>query len=398
MIFQTRKSLKGELMKKAAMIFVIVLIACGSIEQDPVDADISTHIEPVHHTITAVDTIGVELGDSNYVFGQTDAALLGPNDEIYVLDGSKAHIAVFSADGEFLGSIGRQGSGPGEFQRPLAMTLLGNGKLAVSDPMSGMISLFDSSYAFESEISGFFPVPPLAINGADGEAIIGLMRTADIANGMVGYSLARLDGTAEPTHIYADDMVEFEPSMIGPGYTETTIAFTSDHTGRVFTSVMSTDSYRVECFHPDGERFLLIERPFEKVLKTPSEIEEEIEDFNAFLDRRAAGGGSGRMQSMGISISSEDIDYEPNPYHYSISDLMVDGQERLWVRRGTEPLPHFDVYDLDGELLFTASVEASDPDSRDWTIVIGNDRMLAFSTDPIGYPKIVILENEQYQQ
>ena len=378
-------------MKKAAMIFIIVLIACGSTEQEPVDTAISTDIEPVHYTITAIDTIGVELGDSNYVFGQTDAALFGPDGEIFVLDGSKTHIAVFSADGEFLRNIGRQGSGPGEFQRPLAMTLLGNGQLAVSDPMSGKITVFDSSYAFENEITGFFPVPPLDIDGADGEAIIGLIRKVDIGTGMIGYSLVRLDGTAEPTHIYAEDMVEFEPSMIGPGYTETTVAFTSDHTGRVFTSIMSTDSYRVECFHPDGEQFLVIERPFEKVLKTPSEIEEEIEDFNSFLDRRAAGGGGGRLRSMGVSISPEDIDYEPDPYHYSISDLMVDGQERLWVRRGPEPLPYFDVYDLDGELLFTASVEASDPDSRDWTIVIGNDRMLGFSTDPIGYPKIVVL-------
>ena len=72
-------------------------------------------------------------------------------------------------------------------------------------------------------------------------------------------------------------------SKIGPGYTETTVAFTSDDDGRVFISVMSTDSYRVECFHPGGEQFLVIERSFEKVLKTPLEIEEEIEDFNNFL-------------------------------------------------------------------------------------------------------------------
>ena len=381
-------------MKTAVLILISVLIACGTPDQQPGDAVTLPDIDTPHYILTAVDTIGVELGDSNYVFGQTDDVLISPDNEILVLDGSMNHIVVFSAEGEFLRNIGRQGSGPGEFQRPLAMALLGNGQLAVSDPMSGMITLFDTSYTFESEISGFFPVPPLAIDGADGEAIIGLMRKADIANGMIGYSLARLDGTAEPTHIYVEDMVEFEPSMIGPGYTKTTVAFASDHTGRVFASVMSTDTYRVDCFLPDGEQFLVIERSFERVLKTPLEIEEEIEDFNNFLALRASAGGGGRMQSMGISISPEDMNYQPDPYHYSISDLMVDGQERLWVRRGPEPLPYFDVYNLEGELLFTASVEASDPDSRDWTIAIGNDRILAFSTDPIGYPKIVILEIE----
>ena len=244
------------------------------------------------------------------MFGQTDGALFGPDGEILVLDGSKNHVAVFSAEGEFRSCIGRQGSGPGEFQRPVAIALLGNGQLAVTDPWAGKISLFDSSHVFESEISGFFPVPPLAINGADGEAIIGLMRKVDIDNGMIGYSLVRLDGMPEPTHVYAEDMVPFEPSMIGPGYTETTVAFASDPTGRVFTSAMSTDSYLVECFRPDGERFLVIEQPFEKVPKTPSEIEEEIEDFNSFLDRRASAGGGGRMRSMGIQISPDDIDYD----------------------------------------------------------------------------------------
>ncbi|MCD4707616.1 MAG: 6-bladed beta-propeller [Candidatus Sabulitectum sp.] len=381
-------------MKKTALTLTAIFIACGTPEQQADDSVTADSTEPAHYTITAVDTIGVEFGDSNYVFGQTDAALFGPNNEILVLDGSRNHIALFSADGEFLRSIGRQGSGPGEFLRPMAIALLGNGQLAVSDPWASKISLFDSSYTFNGEITGFFPAPPLAIEGSDGEAIIGLMRIIDIDNGMIGFSLARLNGTAEPTHIYAEDMIEFEPTMIGPGYTESTVAFASDPTGRVCTSIMSTDTYRIECFLPDGKQFLVIEQPFEEVPKTALEIEEEIEDYNTVLERRAAAGGGQRMQSMGIQMPSENINYEPIPYHYAISDLMLDTQERLWVRRGYESIPHFDVYDLDGKLLFTASVEEGDPDSRDWTIVAGDDRLLAFSDDPAGYPKIVILAVE----
>ncbi len=381
-------------MKIVAFIVIAAFLACGTPEPQSDETLTIESAETPHYAITAVDTIGVELGDSNYVFGQTDAALFGPDNEILVLDGSKKQISVFSTNGEFLRYIGRQGSGPGEFLRPMAMTLLGNGQIAVSDPWGGKITLFDSSYAYHGEITGFFPAPPLSIEGADGQAIIGLMKKFDIENDMVGYSLVRLDGNAEPIHIYAEHMMDFEPTMIGPGYTETTVAFASDNTGRVFTSIMSTDSYLIEGFLPGGEQFLTIQRQYESIPKTPEEIEEEIEDFNTFLENRATSGGSGRMQGMGVQIPTDELNYEPDPDHYAISDLMIDPQERIWARRGSEPLPYFDVFDLEGELLFTAAVEEGDPDSENWIITAGDDKMLAFSTNPIEYPKAVILAIE----
>ncbi|MCK5786273.1 MAG: 6-bladed beta-propeller [Candidatus Sabulitectum sp.] len=380
-------------MKKAALFTILTLLACGTPDSgEDTITDITDSTETPHYVIAAVDTIGVELGDSNYVFGQTDGALFGRNDEILVLDGGKKQISVFSADGEFLRTIGRQGSGPGEFLRPMAMTLLGNGQLAVSDPWGGKITLFDSSsYTFESEITGFFPAPPLSMEGADGQAIIGLLKKFNTENNKIGYSLVRMDGTAEPGHVYAEEMMDFEPTMIGPEYTETSVAFASDQSGRVFTSIMSTDSYLIEGFLAGGEQFLTIQQEYQPVPKTPAEIEDEIEDFNTFLENRSTSGGGGRMQSMGVQIPAGELDYQPNPDHYAISDLMIDPQDQLWARRGSEALPCFDVFDLDGELLFTASVEEGDPDSDDWTMVVGVDRILAFSSDPEGYPKVVIL-------
>ncbi len=377
-------------MKKALSILALVFVACGTQEEQIAEAPAPDTTFPPHFSITAVDTIGIELGDSNYVFAQTDAALFSPAGEIIVLDGSKKQISVFSSNGEFLRTVGREGSGPGEFLRPMAMAMLGNGQLAVSDPWSGKITLFDSSYAVEGEISGFFPAPPMAIDGADGQAIIGLIKKFDTPNDQIGYSLARLDGTAEPSYIYAEEMMDFEATMIGPGYTETTVAFASDPTGRVLTSIMSTDSYLINGFLPDGEQFLTIERPYERVAKTALEIEVEIDDFNTFLENRASSGG-GRMQSMGVEIPVEELIYQPDPYHYAISDLMIDEEERIWARRGSEALPYFDVFDIDGNILFTASVEEGDPDSEDWTMVVGENSILGFSADPLGYPKVVVL-------
>jgi len=393
-------------MKKSAVFAIALFAACGTQIQPAAESDTSAETQIPHFTLVPVDTIGIELGesnlgndggvpggstDSNYVFGAVDAALFGENGEIIVLDGSKKQISVFSPDGEFIKTIGRQGSGPGEFQRPVAMALLGNGQLAVSDPWAGKISLFDSSHVYTGAITGFFPAPPMAITGADGEAIIGLMKKLDVENDLIGYSLARLDGTAEPSFIYAREMMPFEPTMIGPGYTETTVAFASDQSGRVFTSIMSSDNYQIEGFLPDGERFVEIEKSYEMIAKTPEEIQNEIDDFSTFLENRATSGGGGRMQSMGVQIPADELNYEPNPYHYAVSALMIDNHDQLWARRGSEQMPFFDVYDFNGNLLFTASVEEDDLDAEDWVLAAGDDRCLAFSPDPLGYPRVVVL-------
>ncbi len=382
-------------MKFLPIVFLALILACGSSEQQSTEIVTSNINEIPHYFISPVDTIGVELGDSNYVFGQTDAAIFAQNGDILVLDGSKKQISVFSSTGEFIRVIGRPGNGPGEFLKPTTFAFLGNGLLAVSDPPGGKISLFDSSYTYESEITGFFPAPPHSMSGADGLSIIGLMKQFDVENEKIGYTLVRLNGTAEPTFVYAAEMMDFEPTMIGPGYTETTVAFASDCTGRVFSSIMSTDSYLIEGFLPDGELFLTIEQPYTPVSKTELEIEEEIADFNSFLENRASSGGGGRMQSMGIQIPADEVNYEPDPDFYAISNLMVDSQERIWARRGSEALPFFDVFAMDGNLLFTASVEEGDPDSKDWIMAVGENNLLGLSVDPLGYPKVVILELEQ---
>ncbi|MCK5034711.1 MAG: hypothetical protein KAS73_02380, partial [Candidatus Sabulitectum sp.] len=74
----------------------VVFIACGTPEPQSDQALTVESTETPHYIIAAVDTIGIELGDSNYVFGQTDAALFGTSGEILVLDGSKKKISVFS--------------------------------------------------------------------------------------------------------------------------------------------------------------------------------------------------------------------------------------------------------------------------------------------------------------
>ena len=69
-----------------------------------------------------------------------------------LLDTREARILRYDSDGAYLGSFGRLGDGPGEFQWPTDMALLPDGTLAVSDSKALKLSLFSVSGAFLSSI------------------------------------------------------------------------------------------------------------------------------------------------------------------------------------------------------------------------------------------------------
>lgn len=65
---------------------------------------------------------------------------------IYVLDNSPTTIKLYSPTGEFLRTIGRQGSGPGEYQS--GMLIVAGPHLFVQDPAASRASVFDTAGRF----------------------------------------------------------------------------------------------------------------------------------------------------------------------------------------------------------------------------------------------------------
>ncbi|MBN2609178.1 MAG: hypothetical protein JXA64_08690, partial [Candidatus Fermentibacteraceae bacterium] len=67
--------------------------------------------------LSVTDTIGIEMGDSCYVFGYlADAART--DSIIYALDMSRAQLRKYTPEGEWSGFIGGRGEGPGELVMP----------------------------------------------------------------------------------------------------------------------------------------------------------------------------------------------------------------------------------------------------------------------------------------
>jgi hypothetical protein len=87
-------------------------------------------------------SIGVLDGAEEEMFGDVRAVAVAPDGEIFVLDRHVAAIRRFGPDGTYLGSIGREGGGPGEMRRPEAMAMLPDGRLLVRDPGNARITVF----------------------------------------------------------------------------------------------------------------------------------------------------------------------------------------------------------------------------------------------------------------
>ncbi len=95
------------------------------------------------------------------------------------------------------------------------------------------------------------------------------------------------------------------------------------------------------------------------------------------------------LESMGAS--GVVIDFNPDPMRSTISEVETDG-ERIWVRRGTELQPVFDVYDYQGEHLFAAMVPDAGTDGAFWDFNIDEEGISAFSLNPDLFQQIYVLE------
>src|SRR4029079_9075174 len=72
------------------------------------------------------------LDDDDVLIGLPVDVQIGKQGRIYILDGKLLDVKVFSAEGDFIESLGRQGDGPGEFRNASAISFLPDGSVGVA--------------------------------------------------------------------------------------------------------------------------------------------------------------------------------------------------------------------------------------------------------------------------
>ncbi len=369
-------------MSVLVVISLMILAGCGNEEANSEPGEISDSAEQMVE-LTITGTIGVELGDSNYVLGSVQQIDHDLDGNILVLDRSACCVRVYSPMGEFIRQISNQGSGPGELLNPMSMTVVGDGRVFVETPYSGGMHAFTTEGEWLGIVTPFFNNPPMNTIGADGNAYAA-MRLEVLPNESGDLTcttfIGRYEEGEEPVVKYWEYEFPFDPNNLTALLQNSLMGrvFTADRSGNVYITELTSENYLVQGFRSDGELFFEVEKDVERVEKTEEEIIDEELYVVAYLESLGANGVV--------------LDYNADPYRNSISEVEVDGQGRIWVRRGTVLEPVFDVYNAAGEELFTASVPEAGDDAVFWDFNIDEQGIIAFSINPELFQQIYIFD------
>lgn len=99
---------------------------------------------PSSRTIDLVEQwrVGGE-GDEDVLLGLVQTAVMDQSGNTYLLDRQLSQVLVISPEGEWNDTLGRQGEGPGELNRPHGLLLMDSGQLAVIQGFPGRVTLIN---------------------------------------------------------------------------------------------------------------------------------------------------------------------------------------------------------------------------------------------------------------
>ena len=360
------------------IIVLIIFLSCGG-EDQPASMpgpDVPTG------ELVFVDSIGVEMGDSTYMFGSIKGLLYASDGSIVLLDRAFSRIMVYSPDGEFQRQIGREGDGPGEMSLTVLMVLTGNGDLLITQRDAMEHFNFPSGEWIEEYPRGETP-PPFVLQGMPDSTFVGVHLDILPEDGRIIAEVILgiyAPGNNEPSVLLVERSFDLNPMNAAFLFEDVLDAYSVavKDDGTIYVASRSGSEYKVTGFSPDGEEvFELIRNDIEAVEMTPEELQEEKE----FMEARLASMGAGGQRCS------------PNPLLPMISDLGIGQDGNLWVRRGNVPLPVFDVYNTSGELLRAVTLQVNPDEGRYWNVSVLPDGILAYSENPSqGYQKVYMLD------
>lgn len=144
---------------------VFLLIAAGGIEKNPqwkgtIEEKNGVKViknpnEPLYGEITFDLEEDLSIGneeDENYAFYRIGMPVVDSEGNIFVLDSGNFRIQKFDRNGKYLQSIGRQGQGPGEFERPSTLYLDSDNNIYVEDS-GGKVHIFNKGGEFKNAVT-----------------------------------------------------------------------------------------------------------------------------------------------------------------------------------------------------------------------------------------------------
>jgi len=345
---------------------------------------------PSSRTVELVEQwrIGGE-DDEEILLGMIFDAVVGPDDNVYLIDRQLSQVLVISPEGELVTTLGRQGEGPGELNQPHGLLLLDDGKIGVVQGFPGKVTVINPDDTPGGEIhigeapedGGFNLVQELTKCGSN---LVGVRSRAtfDMESGksIATNILAVMDMEGNDTAIIVEHTQEndlhrrvFDEKALFSEMDEWAIG----PDGILYTTPVR-DEYVINARGLDGEMMRTMTREFK-----PRHRDEE--------DKPEPAGGmviivSGSQQEM----ESKFLDNDP-----AIMGLHVTDDGRLFVRTcfdqdkllGIGTAGRFDVISPDGKFIEQMTLSVPDFDGE-------KDRLVFMD----GTNFLVIRSFEQAQQ
>jgi len=308
----------------------------------------------------------------DYLFGVLIRIASDDRGNIYVLDSQLNQVLVFSADGQYIRSIGRQGEGPGEFNRPSDLFITPDGNVAVMQGMPGKIVLMTP----EGEPMGNHPVPEAEDGGmqmfsagrpAGDRLVLSAERFSRREDGMtISTALIGIDNAGEQVATYFEQQdkrdfahLTFEEKKMR----NNAVTWSAAADGHVYVSD-NFDAYDIDVYAPDGTLERVIEREYESRVRSPEEIEENTP--------RVMIRSGNQTQRPEVKASEMDRD---------IQEIYPRDDGTLWVlsSHGAFDAPEgaiatFDVFDTDGKFMRRVTLEGEGSYKKDGLHFV-NDRL-----------------------
>lgn len=162
-------------------------------------------------------TIGQFEGPDEYMFGSLQSLAVAGDGSIYAFDRHATELRKYGADGTYLGTLGREGGGPGEYKRPDGgLAVLSDGRVVLRDPGNTRLTVYsgEGEYLEGWRIRGSFNTSrQLYRDSADAVyTMILLDPQADVTEwsyGLVQYSSDGQIGDTFPAPVY-----DYEPPRL----------------------------------------------------------------------------------------------------------------------------------------------------------------------------------------
>ena len=267
--------------------------------------------------------------DEEVLFGHPRDVVTDTAGHVLVLDAQLCQIVIFDRDGELMGTVGREGEGPGEFRRPGGLLALPDGQVAAASSFGARFQLLD----LDGTPHGSLPL------GGDGpqEGVYILYRAEYRAGTLVGATTtSAFDQASGQMHrvqnlaTFALDgshradlreaKLDLDFTGVRPLAEETLLRYflivsAIGPDGLIYVP-HSRDEYLVDVFDPDGTLLRQVGRPD---FRAPRRTEREQRRLAALRDTWT--------RNAGIEIN-----FETSPSEMTVQSLFVDERGHLFVR------------------------------------------------------------------